>query len=169
MNKHTSSPAWDWIGMPIKERRSLSMRSSSVTRQLPVPNGTRKSGKNMSKKIKNDPDKGVVESGNWTRIRELVREVKKLYRRERDARAGRTNLLLGQKFLELRKLVTGTDKSFNAKSPLGRKWGKFFKEHLTGSGVSRTNTYRSAQAWKAASAIVPEKVLKELAQREEMI
>src|SRR5277367_2584738 len=110
--------------------------------------------KNMSKKIKNDSDEGMAESGNWTRVQELVREIKKLYQRERDARAGRTNLLLGQKFLELRKLVTGTDKSFNAKSPIGRKWGKFFKEHLKGSGVSRTNTYRSAQAWKAASAIV---------------
>ena len=123
----------------------------------------------MSKKIKNDPDKGVVESGNWTRIRELVREVKKLYHRERDARAGRTNLLLGQKFLELRKLVTGTDETFNPKSPLGRKWGGFVKEHLKGCGVSKSNTYRCAQAWKAASAIVPEKVLQELAQREEMI
>lgn len=123
----------------------------------------------MSKKIKNDPDKGVVESGNWTRIQKLVREIKKLYHRERDARAGRTNLLLGQKFLELRKLVTGTDEPFNPKSPLGRTWGGFVKEHLKGCGVSKSNTYRCAQAWKAASAIVPEKVLQELAQREEMI
>jgi hypothetical protein len=123
----------------------------------------------MSKKIKNGPDKGVVESGNWTRIHELVKEIKKLYHRERDARAGRTNLLLGQKFLELRKLVTGTDEPFNPKSPLGRKWGGFVKEHLKGCGVSKSNTYRCAQAWKAASAIVPEKVLQELAQREEMI
>ena len=123
----------------------------------------------MSEKIKNDPDKVVVESGNWTRVQELVREIKKLYHRERDARAGRTNLLLGQKFLELRKLVTGTDEPFNPKSPPGRKWGSFVKEHLKGCGVSRSNTYRCAQAWKAASAIVPEKVLQELAQREEMI
>jgi hypothetical protein len=123
----------------------------------------------MSKKIKNAPDKVVVESGNWTRVQELVREIKKLYHRERDARAGRTNLLLGQKFLELRKLVTGTDDPFNPKSPLGRKWGGFVKEHLKGCGVSKSNTYRCAQAWKAASAIVPEKVLQELAQREEMI
>src|SRR5208282_1120092 len=169
MNKHTSSPAWNWIGVPIKERRSLSMRSSSVTRRIPVPNGTRKSGKNMSKKIKNDPDKGVVESGNLTRIQKLVREIKKLYHRERDARAGRTNLLLGQKFLELRKLETGTDEPFNPKSPLGRKWGGFVKEHLKGCGVSKSNTYRCAQAWKAASAIVPEPVLTQFAEREEMI
>lgn len=123
----------------------------------------------MSKKITNAPDKVVVESGNWTRVQQLVREIKKLYHRERDARAGRTNLLLGQKFLELRKLVTGTDDPFNPKSPLGRKWGGFVKEHLKGCGVSKSNTYRCAQAWKAASAIVPEKVLQELAQREEMI
>jgi len=123
----------------------------------------------MSKKTTNDPDKELVESGNWTRIHELVKEIKKLYHRERDARAGRTNLLLGQKFLELRKLVTGTDEPFNPKSPLGRKWGGFVKEHLKGCGVSKSNTYRCAQAWKAASAIVPEKVLQELAQREEMI
>jgi hypothetical protein len=125
--------------------------------------------KNMSKKIKNNPDKEVVESGSWTRVQELVREIKKLYQKERDARSSRTNLLLGQKFLELRKLVTGTDESFNPKSSLGRKWGKFVKAHLKGCGVSKSNTYRCAQAWKAASAIVPEKVLQELAQREEMI
>jgi hypothetical protein len=123
----------------------------------------------MSKKTANDLAKELVESGNWTRIHELVKEIKKLYHRERDARAGRTNLLLGQKFHELRVLVTGSDEPFNPKSPLGRKWGSFVKEHLKGCGVSRSNTYRCAQAWKAASAIVPEKVLQELAQREEMI
>ena len=123
----------------------------------------------MSKKIESDPDKELVESGNWARIHELVKEIKRLYHRERDARAGRTNLLLGQKFLELRKLVTGTDEPFNPKSPLGRKWGSFVKEHLKGCGVSRSNTYRCAQAWKAASAIVPEPVLTQFAEREEMI
>jgi hypothetical protein len=123
----------------------------------------------MTKKNKNDLGEEQVESGNWTRIHELVKEIKKLYRRERDAQAGRTNLLLGQKFHELRKLVTGTDAPFNAKSPLGRKWGSFVKEHLKGCKASKSNTYRCAQAWKVASAIVPEKVLQELAQREEMI
>ena len=131
--------------------------------------GLENQDKKMTKKMKDDLDKELVESGNWTRIHELVKEIKKLYQRERDARAGRTNLLLGQKFLELRKLVTGTDEPFNPKSRLGRKWGSFVKEHLKGCGVSRSNTYRCAQAWKAASAIVPEKVLEELAQREEMI
>jgi len=131
--------------------------------------GLENQDKKMTKKMKDDLDKELVESGNWTRIHELVKEIKKLYQKERDARAGRTNLLLGQKFLELRKLVTGTDEDFNPKSPLGRKWGSFVKEHLKGSGVSRSNTYRCAQAWKAASAIVPEKVLAELAQRAEMI
>jgi hypothetical protein len=123
----------------------------------------------MSKKIKNDPDRVSVVSGNSTRVQELVREIKKLYQKERDARASRTNLLLGQKFLELRKLVTGTDESFNPKSPLGSKWGKFVKRHLKGCGVSRSNAYRCAQAWKVASAIMPEKVLQEFAQRKEMI
>lgn len=123
----------------------------------------------MSKKIKNDPDKDSVVSGNSIRVQELVREIKKLYQKERDARASRTNLLLGQKFLELRKLVTGTDESFNPKSPLGSKWGKFVKKHLKGCGVSRSNAYRCAQAWKVASAIMPEKVLQEFAQRKEMI
>jgi hypothetical protein len=133
--------------------------------------GLEKQENKMSKKIGNDLGKELAESGNWARIHELVKEIKKLYHRERDARAGRTNLLLGQKFLELRKLVTGTDEPFNPKSPLGRKWGSFVKEHLhlKDSGVSRSNTYRCAQAWKAASAIVPEKVLQELARREEMI
>src|ERR1700747_3911095 len=123
----------------------------------------------MSRKRTDDLEKELVGSGNWTRIDEIVKEIRQLYKRERNARAGRTNLLLGQKFLELRKLVTGTDEPFNPQSPLGRKWGGFVKEHLKGCGVSKSNTYRCAQAWKAASAIVPEKVLQELAQREEMI
>jgi hypothetical protein len=38
----------------------------------------------MSKKIKNDPDRVSVVSGNSTRVQELVREIKKLYQKERD-------------------------------------------------------------------------------------
>jgi hypothetical protein len=170
MNIHTSSPAsgLDWHAHQGAQGTEYAQQFRDTPASSPKWDWKVRK-KNMSKKIKNEPDKGIVESGNWTRIQELVREIKKLHQRERDARAGRTNLLLGQKFLELRKLVTGTDESFNPKSPLGRKWGKFSKEHLKGCGVSRTNAYRCAQAWKAASAIVPEKVLQELAQREEMI
>ncbi len=116
-----------------------------------------------------DLDKELIESGKWTRIDEIIKEVKQLYKRERNARAHRTNLLLGQRFLELRTLVTGTDDDFNPNSAPGRRWGKFVKSHLKGCGVSRSNTYRCAQAWKAASAIVPEEVLVELARQEEMI
>ena len=123
----------------------------------------------MSNNTQSDLDKELVESGKWTRIDEIIREVKQLYKRERNARAHRTNLLLGQKFLELRKLVTGTDEDFNPNSTLGRRWGKFVKSHLKGCGVSRATTYRCAQAWKAASAIVPEAVLTHIAEREEMI
>jgi len=123
----------------------------------------------MGNNTQSDLDKELVESGKWTRIDEIIREVKQLYKRERNARAHRTNLLLGQKFLELRTLVTGTGEDFNANSPLGRRWGKFVKSHLKGCGVSRATTYRCAQAWKAASATVPEAVLTQLAEREEMI
>lgn len=123
----------------------------------------------MSRKRTEDLEKELVESDNWTRIDEIVKEIRQLYKRERNARAHRTNLLLGQKFLELRKLVTGTDEEFNPKSRLGRKWGRFVKSHLKGCGVSRATTYRCAQAWKAASAMVPEPVLTQLAEREEMI
>ncbi len=122
-----------------------------------------------NKNTKSKLDKELVESGNCTRIDEIVKEVKQLYKRERNARAQRTNLLLGQKFLELRKLVTGTDEDFNPKSPEGRRWGKFVKSHLKGCGVSRATIYRCAGAWKAASAMVPEPVLTQLAEREEMI
>ena len=123
----------------------------------------------MSNNTQSDLDKELVESGKWTRIDEIIREVKQLYKRERNARAHRTNLLLGQKFLELRKLVAGTDEDFNPNSTLGRRWGKFVKSHLKGCGVSKATTYRCAQAWKAASAIVPEAVLTHIADREEMI
>ncbi|MGC1685350.1 MAG: hypothetical protein WA734_07010 [Candidatus Acidiferrales bacterium] len=109
------------------------------------------------------------ESGNGTRIDEIVKDIKQLYKGERNARAQRTNLLLGQKFLELRKLVTGTEEDFNPKSRHGRKWGTFVKSHLKGCGVSRATTYRCAAAWKAASAMVPAPVLTQLAEREEMI
>jgi hypothetical protein len=123
----------------------------------------------MSRKRKDDLEKELVGSGNWTRIEEIVKEVRQLYKRERNARANRTNLLLGQKFLELRRLVTGTDEDFNPKSAEGRRWGKFVKSYLKGCGVSRATTYRCAGAWKAASAIVPEPVLTQLAERDEMI
>jgi len=121
------------------------------------------------KKPTDDLEKELVESGNWTRIDEIIKEVKQLYNRERNARAHRTNLLLGQRFLELRKLVTGTNDDLNPKSAEARLWGKFVKSHLKGCGVSRATTYRCAQAWKAASAIVPEPVLTHIAEREEMI
>lgn len=123
----------------------------------------------MSNNTQSDLDKELVESGKWTRIDEIIREVKQLYKRERTARAHRTNLLLGQRFLELRMLVTGTDDDFNPNSAPGRRWGKFVKSHLKECGVSRATTYRCAQAWKAASAIVPESVLTHIAEREEMI
>lgn len=123
----------------------------------------------MSRKRTDDLEKELVESGNWTRIDEIIKEVKQLYKRERNARAHRTNLLLGQKFLELRKLVTGTDEDFNPKSAEARRWGKFVKTYLNGCGVSRATTYRCAQAWKAASTILPEQVLSQLAEKEEMI
>jgi hypothetical protein len=123
----------------------------------------------MSRKRTDDLEKDLVESGNWTRIDEIVKEIRQLYKRERKARAHRTNLLLGQKFLELRKLLTGTDEEFNPKSAEGRRWGRFVKTHLKGCGVSRATTYRCAQAWKAASAMLPEPVLSQLAAREEMI
>jgi hypothetical protein len=123
----------------------------------------------MSRKRTDDLDKELGESGNWSRIDEIIKEVKQLYKRERNARAHRTNLLLGQRFLELRKLVTGTDDEFNPKSADGRRWGRFVKTHLKGCGVSRATTYRCAQAWKAASAMLPEPVLTQLAEREEMI
>ncbi len=122
-----------------------------------------------NRKQTNDLEKELVESGNWTRINEIVKEITQVYKSERNARAQRTNLLLGQKFLELRKLVTGTDEEFNPKSAEGRRWGRFVKTHLKGCGVSRATTYRCAQAWKAASAMVPEPVLTQLAEREEMI
>jgi hypothetical protein len=121
------------------------------------------------KKQTNDLENELVESGNWTRIDEIVKEIRQLYKRERNARAHRTNLLLGQKFIELRKLVTGTDEDFNPKSAEGRRWGRFVKAYLKGCGVSRATTYRCAGAWKVASAMVPEPVLTQLAQREEMI
>jgi len=124
----------------------------------------------MGNRKKNDDlEKELVESGNWTRIDEIIKEVKQLYKRERNARAHRTNLLLGQKFLELRKLVTGTDEDFNPKSAEARRWGKFVKSNLKGCGVSRATTYRCAAAWKAASAMMPEPVLTQLAERDEMI
>jgi hypothetical protein len=55
----------------------------------------------MSRKRTDDLEKELVGSGNWTRIDEIIKEVKQLYKRERNARAHRTNLLLGQRFLEL--------------------------------------------------------------------
>jgi hypothetical protein len=122
-----------------------------------------------NRKRTDDLEKELVGSGNWTRIDEIVKEIRQLYKRERNARAHRTNLLLGQKFLELRKLVTGTDENFNPKSAEGRRWGRFVKAYLKGCGVSRATTYRCAQAWKAASGMVPEAVLTQLAEREEMI
>jgi hypothetical protein len=122
-----------------------------------------------NKNKQDDLQKELIESVNWARIDELIKEVKRLYERERNARAHRTNLLLGQKFFELRKLVTGTDEEFHPKSAPGRRWGKFVKSHLKGCGVSRATTYRCAQAWKAASAVVPEPILTQLAEREEMI
>lgn len=117
----------------------------------------------------NDLEKELVESGNWTRISEIVEEIKQLYKSERNARAHRTNLLLGQKFLELRRLVTGKDEEFNPKSAEGRRWGRFAKTYLKGCGVSRATTYRCAAAWRAASAMLPEPVLSQLAKKEEMI
>lgn len=122
-----------------------------------------------NKKKTEDLEKELVDSGSWTRIDEIVKEIRQLYKRERNARAHRTNLLLGQKFLELRKLVTGTDEEFNPKSAEGRRWGRFVKTYLKGCGVSRATTYRCAQAWKAASAMLPEPVLTQLAEREKMI
>src|SRR5262249_30184129 len=79
-----------------------------------------------------DLEKELMESSNWTRISEIVEEITKLYKSERDARAHKTNLLLGQKFFELRKLVTGTDEEFNPKSAEGRRWGRFAKTYLKG-------------------------------------
>ena len=119
--------------------------------------------------MKKKTDEQLFDPSVKPRVEELVNEIKSLYKTERGARSARTNLALGQKFLELRVLVVGSDKPFNPKSQEMKKWGTFTKLYLKDCQASKSNTYRCAAAWNAAKAIVPERVLVELAHHEKMI
>jgi hypothetical protein len=78
---------------------------------------------------------------------------------ERESRAKINPLLSGKALVDARLAFFGDDAYHAPKTEKGKQWGMYARSHLATTGISKSATYKRAEAWREAIKMIPDEAV----------